>query len=118
MSDVQATPIDLEALHEHLDTAADLLARAEPASVSSAGQRLASVESLLGDLLADPGPVTPRDANWFLITRNDLSVHLSAAGTLDAEGLHGRAAALLEGAIHALRARLDGRPADEVTEVA
>ena len=107
MADVTAR-IDVQMLMGYLDAAAGLLASSEPACVSSAGQRLAVVETRLGELVAQLGPVDSLDANWLLITRNDLSVHLSAAGTLNDEGLHGRAAAVLEGAINTVRSRLDG----------
>lgn len=99
--------LDLEMLIAHLDTAAHLLSGPEPACASLARQRLASVERRLGDLVAEVGPVASLEANWLLMTRNDLSVHLSAACTLSAEGLHGRAAALLQGAIETVRSRLE-----------
>lgn len=99
-------PPEVEILLRDLDLAAGLLSGSGPARVSSARQALVSVQRRLGELLRAHAGAPAFDANWLMVTRNDLSAHLSAASTLDDEGLHGRAAAVLGEAIDTVRVRL------------
>ena len=95
----------LQRVTRHIDEAHGLLQAPTRGGVAAVQQRLQLVEDLLGALFTE-SELTADTAARVLVVRDELSVHLSAATTLDSLALHEPATTVLRRAVAGAQAGL------------